>query len=134
MLIVSRAIRETVMRMIIEAQIEDNVGRCEPVRLAEFERADGELKQLGLTLAEGRNLMFEAQRALVNAQAQVFVLASRTCCRCGAALSIKAQHTIQYRTVFGKVSIDNPQLRVCQFPHGCTGSKDHDRLRRRRRI
>ena len=41
------------MRMIIEARIEDNAGDREPIRLAEFERADGELKQLGLSLAEG---------------------------------------------------------------------------------
>jgi ribosomal protein S27AE len=76
--------------------------------LAEFERADGELKQLGLSLAEGRSLTYEAQRALVNVQAQVFVVASRICAHCGAALSIKAKHTIRYRTVFGKVAIDSP--------------------------
>ena len=101
------------MRMIIEARIEDSAGGSEPIRLAECERADGELKQLGLSLAEGRSLVYEAQRALVNAQAHVFVVASRACPQCGAALSIKAKHTIRYRTVFGKVSIDSPQLRAC---------------------
>ena len=72
------------MRMIIEARIEDSAGGSEPIRLAEFERADGELKQLGLSLAEGRSLVYEAQRALVNAQAHVFVGAARTCPQCGA--------------------------------------------------
>lgn len=67
------------MRMIIEARIEGSVGSSEPIRLAEFERTDGELKQLGLNLAEGRSLVFEAQRALVGAQAQVVVVASKTC-------------------------------------------------------
>ncbi len=70
------------MRMIIEARIEDSAGCCEPpIRLAEFERADGELKQLGLSLAEGRRLTYEAQRALVNVQAQAFVVTSRICAR-----------------------------------------------------
>jgi hypothetical protein len=32
--------------------------------LVEFERADGELKQLGFNLAEGKNLVHEAQRTL----------------------------------------------------------------------
>jgi hypothetical protein len=82
--------------------------------LAEFERADGELKQLGLSLAEGKRLVHEAQRALVNAQAHGFAAASRNCLQCGAALSIKAKHTIRYRTVFGKMTIDSPQLRVCK--------------------
>jgi hypothetical protein len=49
------------MRMIIEARIEDNAGGCEAIRLAEYERADGELKQLGLSLAEGRSLTYEGR-------------------------------------------------------------------------
>ena len=110
------------MRMIIEARIEDSTGASEPIRLAEFERPDGDLKQLGLSLAEGRSLTYEAQRALVNVQAQVFVVASRICAQCGAALSIKAKHTIRYRTVFGKVSIESPQLRACKCRLD-TGSK-----------
>ena len=39
------------MRMIIEARIDDG----KAIRLAEFERLDGDLKQLGLNLAEGRS-------------------------------------------------------------------------------
>jgi len=102
------------MRMAIEARLEDNADGSVPIRLAEFERADGELKQLGLSLAEGKNLVYEAQRALVNVQAHGFAAASRHCLHCGAALSIKAKHTIRYRTVFGKMTIDSPQLRVCK--------------------
>ena len=64
-------------------------------------------------LSEDKNLVYEAQRALVNAQAHGFVVASRHCLQCSAALSIKAKHTIRYRTVFGKMTIDSPQLRVC---------------------
>lgn len=115
------------MRMIIEARIEGDAGGGEPIRLAEYERADGELKQLGLSLAEGRSLTYEAQRALVTAQAHGFVVASRTCPQCGAALSIKAKHTIRYRTVFGKLSIDSPQLRVCKCSQG-TSSKSFSPL------
>ncbi|OXC74878.1 hypothetical protein [Caballeronia sordidicola] len=44
------------MRMIIEARIDDGVGGGEAIRLAEFERLDGDLKLLGLNLAEGRSL------------------------------------------------------------------------------
>ena len=102
------------MRMIIEARIDDGVGGGEAIRLAEFERLDGDLKQLGLNLAEGRSLVHEAQRALVCAQTRVVVSASLNCPQCGRALSIKATHAIRYRTVFGKVTIDSPQLRVCK--------------------
>jgi hypothetical protein len=102
------------MRMIIEARIDDGVGGGEAIRLAEFERLDGDLKQLGLNLAEGRSLVHEAQHALVCAQARVVVSASLNCPQCGRTLSIKATHAIRYRTVFGKVTIDSPQLRVCK--------------------
>ena len=37
------------MPMIIEARIDDGVGGGEAIRLAEFERLEGDLKQLGLT-------------------------------------------------------------------------------------
>ena len=47
------------MRMIIEARIDDAVGGGEAIRLAEFERLEGDLKQLGLNLAEGRSLLHE---------------------------------------------------------------------------
>jgi hypothetical protein len=102
------------MRMIIEARIDDGVGGGEAIRLAEFERLDGDLKQLGLNLAEGRSLVHEAQRALVGAQTRVVVSAALNCPQCGRALSIKATHAIRYRTVFGKLTIDSPQLRVCK--------------------
>src|SRR5471032_127222 len=100
------------MRMIIEARIDDGVGGGEAIRLAEFERLDGDLKQLGLKLAEGRSLVREAQRALICAQTRVVVSAFVNCPQCGRTLSIKATHAIRYRTVFGKVTIDSPQLRV----------------------
>ena len=100
------------MPMIIEARIDDGVGGGEAIRLAEFGRLDGDLKQLGPNLTEGRSLVHEAQRAFVCAQTRVVVSASLNCPQCGRALSIKATHAIRYRTVFGKVTNDSPQLRV----------------------
>jgi hypothetical protein len=120
-LITSLSFREASMRMIIEARIENSPVGSESIRLATFERADGELKQLGLTLAEGRHLAHEAQRALVDLQARIFVAASRTCAQCGAALSIKSRHTIRYRTVFGKLAMDSPQLRACRCSQRTSG-------------
>lgn len=102
------------MRMVVEVRLEDNAGSNAPIRLVEFERADGELNQLGYSLAEGKHLVHEAQRALVNAQAHGFASASKHCLHRGAALSMKSKHTNRYRTVFGKVAIDSPQLRVCK--------------------
>jgi hypothetical protein len=100
--------------MVSEARLEDNGGGSVPIRLVEFERVNGGLKHLGLSLAEGKSLVYEAQRALVNAQGHGFVVAASNCLQCGAALSIKAKHKIRYRTVFGKMTIDSPQPSVCK--------------------
>lgn len=101
------------MRMIIEARIAGPTGSNATIPLAEIERTDGDVRQLGLNLSEGRDLIRDVQRVLVIAQARTLVEATTHCRHCRATLSIKAMRTIQYRTVFGKVTIDSPQLRRC---------------------
>ena len=76
------------MRMIIEVRVMDSTGSNAPISLAEIVRADGELKQLGLKLSEGRDLIREVQRVLVNAQSRTLLEASTHCPHCRAALSI----------------------------------------------
>jgi hypothetical protein len=51
------------MRITIEARIEDGAGGSEPIPLVDLARADGELKQLELSLAAGKSLVYEAQRS-----------------------------------------------------------------------
>ena len=102
------------MRMIIEARIVSCTGTEKVISLADIDRVDGDFKQLGLKLSEGRDLMHDVQHALVNAQTTTFVEASTQCRHCHAELSIKTMHTIQYKTVYGKVTINSPQLRRCK--------------------
>lgn len=102
------------MRMVIEARIVDGADGEVPIPLAEIERTDGDVKHLGLSLSEGRELMHDVQSALIAAQTKRLTEASRHCPHCAATLSIKAMHTIQYKTVYGKVTIDSPQFRRCK--------------------
>ena len=90
------------MRMIIKARIGD------------IERVDGDFKQVGLSLSERRDLVHDVQHDLVNAQTNTVIEASTQCRHCHAGLSIKSMHTIQYKTVYGKVTIDSPHLRRCK--------------------
>lgn len=76
--------------------------------------ARGRSKATGPKLGEGRSLIHEAQRALVCPQTRVVVSAFLNCPQGRRALSIKATHAVRYRTVFGKVTVDSPQLRVCK--------------------
>lgn len=75
------------MQMIIEARIVSRTGAEKVISLAVIERVDGDLKQLGLNLSEGRVLVQDMQQALVNAQMHTFVEASTQCPHCRAELS-----------------------------------------------
>jgi hypothetical protein len=82
------------MRMIIEARIVSDSGTEKVISLADFERDDGDLKQFGLNLSEGRDLMHDVQQALVTAQTQTLVKASTQYRHCHIELSVKSMHTI----------------------------------------
>lgn len=82
------------MRLIIEARIDDG-GDVEDgaVTLAVVVRHDRSLSKLGLTLAEGRALLVEAQAALVSQQVDGWISGETNCRRCGAALSHRGSRT-----------------------------------------
>lgn len=102
------------MRLIIEARIADG-GDAEDgaVTLAVVERRDRSLSKLGLTLAEGRALLAEAQAALVSQQVDGWISGETNCRRCGSALSHKDSRTVLVRTVFGNVTVTSPRLWSC---------------------
>jgi hypothetical protein len=71
------------------------------------------LEQVGLTLAEGKQLLREVQRRVVQQQAMAFLAAQTACPRCGRERSIKDHTVLGLRTLFGKISLDSPRLRQC---------------------
>src|ERR687888_2245540 len=75
----------------------------------EHERLD----QLGLTLAEGKQLVREVQRRVVQQQATAFLAAQVACPTCGRARGLKDHKMLDLRTLFGKLSPDSPRLRQC---------------------
>jgi hypothetical protein len=87
---------EAAMRMIIEARIVSHTGTGKVISLADIERVDGDLKQLGPNLTEGRDLMHDVQHALVNAQTNTFLEAS-------VIASTVAQSTMNLTNLLGVV-------------------------------
>jgi len=77
------------MRMIIEARIVSGFGSGTEklILLADIERGEGDLKQLGLSLSGGRALMHDVQQVLVTAQTQTCVEVSTQCRHCYCELS-----------------------------------------------
>ena len=71
------------------------------------------LEQLGLTLAEGKQLLREVQRRVVQQQATAFLATQTACPTCGRERSTKDHKTLGLRTLFGKLSLDSPRVRQC---------------------
>ena len=105
------------MRLIIEARIEDTeAGDATDgaIVLAVIERQNRSLAKLGMTLAEGRSLLAQAQSALVSQHVGEWMSQRTHCNRCGTALCHKDSRFVVLRTVFGKVKIASPRLWSCR--------------------
>ncbi|QYY33888.1 ISKra4 family transposase (plasmid) [Cupriavidus pinatubonensis] len=104
------------MRMIIEARLAkegSDTGQDVERVLAVIERPDCSLADLGLTLAEGRALLAEAQAQLVSTQVDRWLSGQTHCQCCGEALSHKDHRSTVVRTVYGKVTLKSPRLWSC---------------------
>jgi hypothetical protein len=75
--------------------------------VAKYERcADGiPPEDIGLTLAEGKDLVGQVQRKIVQTQIEILSLAKSLCMHCAGAQHVKDIRTRQIRTVFGKIKV-----------------------------
>src|ERR671937_45323 len=71
------------------------------------------LEQLALTLAEGKQLLREVQRRVVQRQATACLATQTVCPTCGRERGSKDHKTLDLRTLFGKIRLDSPRVRQC---------------------
>lgn len=103
------------MKLIIEAWFEDSDGQAGPaIVVGEMQRQDMNLNDLGLTLAEGRDLLGQVQSILVSQQVQHWLEQHSGCHRCGQALAHKDNRSVIVRTVFGKIAVPSPRWWSCR--------------------
>ena len=100
------------MRFIIEARVVDDESSDEPILLGEIERPDLELDPatIGLTLAEGRCLLRDAQQALVTQQVARWLQRRSMCDCCGSPYAHKDQRTVTYRSIFRSLGTAQPAM------------------------
>src|SRR5712692_7613488 len=79
-----------------------------------LEKACQRIEQLGLALAESKQLLKTLQQYLVEQQATAFVRRRACCQACGQALRTKGHHTVTFRTLFGTITLNSPRLRNCR--------------------
>ena len=103
------------MKLIIEARLEgDGIEMAkDPIQIAVIHRRDDDLEQLGLSLAEGKELLAATQSVLVSCQADTRVAGEDYCHDCYTPLRRKDTRFIAMRTVFGKVKMKSPRYWSC---------------------
>jgi hypothetical protein len=83
-----------------------------------LQRTELKPETLGLTLEEGKAILREIQRVVVEQQIVHCVAAQRLCSACGQPRDSKGHHDLPLRTVFGKITIQSPRLLHCDCqPH-----------------
>src|SRR5262245_12295156 len=82
--------------------------------VAVLEKDCHRIEQLGLTLAEAKQVLSQLRQHVVAHQAGVFVTTRSHCQACGAPLQRKEETTRGLRTLFGTVRLPSPRLYHCR--------------------
>jgi hypothetical protein len=105
------------MKAVIEIRIEGEAGPYIQ-EVACVERDGHRLADIGLTLAESKNLLTAVQKVMVEHQIAEYLEGRRKCPHCDAARAPKGSHTMSLQTLFGNLVIDSPRWSHCPCqPH-----------------
>jgi len=103
------------MRVKVQLVIcADDEGTDTIHEVAVLEKDCQRIEQLGLTLAEAKQLLTRLQQHVVAQQASVFVTTRSHCEACGIRLQRKEETTRVLRTLFGTVRLPSPRFYHCQ--------------------
>jgi hypothetical protein len=80
------------------------------------------IEQLGLILAEAKQLLSTLRRHLLQHHVATFLDTRSTCAACGALLKRKAHASRSFRTLFGTFTLDSPRLEHCDCTRHTTSS------------
>ena len=102
------------MDIAIKVTITAPDGTVHTEGIAKLTKATEIIGDIGLSIAESKELLLKLQQEIVSAQAAAFCTKRAHCPSCGRKLRCKARGQIRYRTVFGDVSVPSPRFYQCQ--------------------
>src|SRR5262245_59223466 len=119
----TRTRRSSRMRVKLQLVICNDEGHEETVTdVITLNKNNQRIEQLGLTLAEAKQLLSTLQRHLLQQQVATFLDTCSTCAACGALLKMKAHASRSFRTLFGTFTLDSPRLEHCDCTRHQTSS------------
>ncbi len=103
------------MDWTIKLEARSGWGEVETIEVARFERRVVGLtaEEVGLSLAEGKKLLSELQRLMLQTQMEEYTVCARVCPEC---LKLRRQRDCRTRTIqtlFGTVMGDAPRISIC---------------------
>lgn len=101
------------VRIQIVVETEAGPHGQEIVEIARLERHDHNLVEVGLTLAESKNLLAAIQRIVVEHQVTEYLAGQRSCPHCGKVRGVRGSHTLTLQTLFGNLEIRSPRWNHC---------------------
>lgn len=118
------------MKVRIQLVFEAEDGKPEVIEeVGQLQRGPLRASELGLSLAEAKSLLHGMQQSMVAEQVDQYLGQFKICTLCGAARTKKGQHTVVYRTLFGKLNLHSPRLYDCPCQsHGRRSSSPLSKL------
>ena len=97
----------------------DGSSRSVDVMAIDYPSDLGDIAALGLTLAQGKQLVALVQQEIVTAQSLDYAVRRPPCRSCGTACQVKDYRPHQIATLFGQVTLRLPRFRCA----GCGGAE-----------
>ena len=99
------------MKVRIQMVFESEDGKPQVIEeVGQLQRGPLRPSEMGLSLAEAKSLLHGMQQSMVAEQVDQYLSQFKTCAHCNAQRTKKGQHTIVFRTLFGKLNISSPRL------------------------
>jgi hypothetical protein len=104
-----------VMEWVVKLQAKSGCGEMETIEVGRLERRVVGLTagEVGLTLAEGKNLLGELARLILQTQMEEFTTCARVCRDCLKLRRLRDQRTRKVQTLFGTITVDARRISAC---------------------
>lgn len=99
------------MKFKVQIVVESESGETQLIQeVAQIEKGDLQPENLGLTLAQAKELLLQTQRTIAAQQITEYQKQQNFCSHCSQKLLHKDKRTITYRTPFGKLKLQSHRL------------------------
>ncbi len=108
------------MKLTLQIVITDESGPSRTEELMTFQKSGDALNDIGLSVAESKQLLGTVQQSVVQQQADEYTHQHIQCPHCLAARRIKGRQKIQYRTLFGVTPVSGLRVYRCRCEENAT--------------